>query len=141
MLDGVILLWFVLAALAVAVRRDRHPQHARVAGAQIGVRAAHRLHRGRRRFPLCPRLPRAAAWNARAVTPPRAGARRSDRQCIAWRATASAFWSAPSLSSLLGLTGPAEVALEYLLGFGFGWTIFQALFMREGPREALIPLR
>jgi Domain of unknown function (DUF4396) len=26
------------------------------------------------------------------------------------------------LSSLLGLTGLAEVALEYMLGFGFGWT-------------------
>jgi Domain of unknown function (DUF4396) len=36
------------------------------------------------------------------------------------------------LSSLLGLTGLAEVALEYMLGFGFGWTIFQALFMRDG---------
>ena len=35
------------------------------------------------------------------------------------------------LSSLLGLTGLAEIALEYLLGFGFGWTIFQALFMRD----------
>jgi hypothetical protein len=35
------------------------------------------------------------------------------------------------LSSLLGLMGLAEVALEYLLGFGFGWTIFQALFMRD----------
>ena len=29
------------------------------------------------------------------------------------------------------LTGPAEIALEYALGFGFGWTVFQALFMRE----------
>ena len=35
------------------------------------------------------------------------------------------------LSSVLGLTGLAEVALEYVLGFGFGWTIFQALFMRD----------
>lgn len=25
----------------------------------------------------------------------------------------------------------AEIALEYILGFGFGWTIFQALFMRR----------
>ena len=35
------------------------------------------------------------------------------------------------LSSVLHLAGPAEVALEYVLGFGFGWTIFQALFMRD----------
>jgi hypothetical protein len=35
------------------------------------------------------------------------------------------------LSSVLGLAGPAEVFLEYILGFAFGWTIFQALFMRD----------
>jgi hypothetical protein len=31
----------------------------------------------------------------------------------------------------LMLRGPAEMALEYVLGFGFGWMIFQALFMRQ----------
>jgi hypothetical protein len=35
------------------------------------------------------------------------------------------------LSSVFGLRGPAEVIVEYILGFGFGWTIFQALFMRD----------
>jgi hypothetical protein len=35
------------------------------------------------------------------------------------------------LASLLGLKGLAEVVLEYILGFAFGWTIFQALFMRD----------
>jgi hypothetical protein len=35
------------------------------------------------------------------------------------------------ISTTFGLTGNAEVLLEYLLGFGFGWTIFQALFMRD----------
>jgi len=35
------------------------------------------------------------------------------------------------LASVLGLTGLAEVILEYVLGFAFGWTIFQALFMRD----------
>ena len=35
------------------------------------------------------------------------------------------------LASVLGLAGPAEVMVEYVLGFGFGWLIFQALFMRE----------
>jgi hypothetical protein len=35
------------------------------------------------------------------------------------------------LASLLGITGIAEVILEYVLGFAFGWTIFQALFMRD----------
>ncbi len=34
------------------------------------------------------------------------------------------------VASLLLMSTPVEVALEYVLGFGFGWTIFQALFMR-----------
>ena len=36
-----------------------------------------------------------------------------------------------AISSILGLHGPSEVLLEYVLGFTFGWTIFQALFMRD----------
>jgi hypothetical protein len=35
------------------------------------------------------------------------------------------------ISRALGLHGPSEVLLEYVLGFAFGWTIFQALFMRD----------
>jgi hypothetical protein len=35
------------------------------------------------------------------------------------------------ISSVIGLVGLAEVVLEYVLGFAFGWTIFQALFMRD----------
>ncbi len=35
------------------------------------------------------------------------------------------------LSRVLGIAGPAEMILEYVLGFAFGWTIFQALFMRD----------
>jgi len=34
-------------------------------------------------------------------------------------------------SSVLGLTGLAEVILEYAFGFAYGWAIFQALFMRD----------
>ena len=34
------------------------------------------------------------------------------------------------IASVMHLTGMLDVALEYLLGFGFGWTMFQALFMR-----------
>jgi Domain of unknown function (DUF4396) len=35
------------------------------------------------------------------------------------------------LASVLALAGPAEVIVEYVLGFALGWMIFQALFMRE----------
>lgn len=34
------------------------------------------------------------------------------------------------IASLFHLPKVADVALEYALGFGFGWSIFQALFMR-----------
>ncbi len=34
------------------------------------------------------------------------------------------------VASQLTLSRPLEIALEYGLGFAFGWTIFQALFMR-----------
>ena len=34
------------------------------------------------------------------------------------------------LGGIIHLSKPAEITLEYLLGFGFGWTIFQALFMK-----------
>jgi hypothetical protein len=40
------------------------------------------------------------------------------------------------ISSVFGIGGVTEVIIEYTLGFAFGWTIFQALFMRdmaEGP--------
>ena len=35
------------------------------------------------------------------------------------------------VGSVMSLDRPLEVALEYALGFGFGWTIFQSLFMRS----------
>lgn len=35
------------------------------------------------------------------------------------------------IGSTLRLSSPAHITLEYVLGFGFGWSIFQALFMRD----------
>jgi hypothetical protein len=35
------------------------------------------------------------------------------------------------LATAFNITGLAEIALEYVLGFGFGWSVFQALFMRD----------
>jgi hypothetical protein len=35
------------------------------------------------------------------------------------------------LSSFLRFPNFIEVIVEYILGFGFGWTVFQALFMRD----------
>jgi hypothetical protein len=36
-----------------------------------------------------------------------------------------------AIGSVASLPHLAEIALEYALGFAFGWTIFQALFMRD----------
>lgn len=35
------------------------------------------------------------------------------------------------IGSALSLSMIADISLEYVLGFGFGWTIFQALFMKD----------
>jgi hypothetical protein len=35
------------------------------------------------------------------------------------------------LSTFLGLAGITDVIVEYILGFGIGWMIFQSLFMRD----------
>ncbi len=35
------------------------------------------------------------------------------------------------IGGLFSLAGAVDLAVEYLLGFGFGWTIFQALFMKD----------
>ena len=35
------------------------------------------------------------------------------------------------IASFFHLSEVTDITLEYLLGFGFGWTIFQALFMRD----------
>jgi len=35
------------------------------------------------------------------------------------------------IGSKIHLSPPGELVLEYVLGFGIGWTIFQALFMRD----------
>lgn len=35
------------------------------------------------------------------------------------------------IASLFHLPKITDIALEYVLGFGFGWSIFQALFMRD----------
>ena len=39
--------------------------------------------------------------------------------------------AAAVVASLLHLPGPVEAVFEYAAGFLFGWTIFQALFMRD----------
>ena len=111
-------------------RGDRHPQHARVAGvkwgfvlltAYTGVVGAFLYVLGcREPLPGTHEQYTAARWRQTLG---------STMHCVAGDGVGILVGAV--LSSLLLVDGLAEVALEYLLGFGFGWTIFQALFMRE----------
>ncbi|WP_246540039.1 DUF4396 domain-containing protein [sulfur-oxidizing endosymbiont of Gigantopelta aegis] len=42
------------------------------------------------------------------------------------------------LGAVIQLSRPWEISVEYLLGFGFGWTIFQALFMKASSGGSFI---
>lgn len=42
------------------------------------------------------------------------------------------------LGAVIHLSRPWEISVEYLLGFGFGWTIFQALFMKASSGGSFI---
>ena len=130
MLDGVILLWFVLAALAVAfVAIDiRNTPESPVLKwgfvlltAYTGVVGAFLYVLGcREPLPGTHEQYTAARWRQTLG---------STMHCVAGDGVGILVGAV--LSSLLGLTALMEVALEYVLGFGFGWTIFQALFMRD----------
>jgi hypothetical protein len=111
-LDGVMLLWFLLAALSllfVAIDIRTTPESVVMKWgfvlltAYTGVVGAFLYVLGCR-------------WN---------------RPCIALPAMASAFLPARCFRTSLHLAGVTEMILEYILGFAFGWTIFQALFMRD----------
>ena len=130
MLDSVILLWFVLAALAVAfvaiVIRNTPESPVLKWGfvlltAYTGVVGAFLYVLGCRE-PLAGTHEQytAARWRQTLG---------STMHCVAGDGVGILVGAV--LSSLLGLTGLKEVALEYVLGFGFGWAIFQALFMRD----------
>src|SRR5947209_2300387 len=112
------------------VRGGGHPHHAGICGAQMGVRAADRVYRCGRCVPLRARLPRAAAGAARTL---RRRALAADAgmtmHCVAGDGVG--ILAGAVLSSVFGLAGLVEVVVEYILGFAFGWTIFQALFMRD----------
>jgi hypothetical protein len=130
MLDGIILLWFVLTALAVAfvaidIRKTPESPVLKwgfvLLTAYTGVVGAFLYVLGcREPLPGTHEQYTAARWRQTLG---------STMHCVAGDGVGILVGAV--LSSLPGLTGLAEVALEYLLGFGFGWTIFQALFMRD----------
>jgi hypothetical protein len=129
-LDGVMLLWFLLAAaslLFVAIDIRTTPESVVMKWgfvlltAYTGVIGAFLYVLGcREPLPGLHERYVAARWRQ---------ALGSTMHCVAGDGVG--IIAGAVLSSVLHLAGPAEVALEYVLGFGFGWTIFQALFMRD----------
>jgi hypothetical protein len=129
MLDGVMLLWFALAALAllfVAIDIRSTPESPVLKWgfvlltAYTGVFGAFLYVLGcREPLPGLHERYTAARWRQTLG---------STMHCVA--GDGLGILAGAVIASLVGLTGLAEVIVEYVLGFGFGWTIFQALFMR-----------
>lgn len=130
MLDGVILLWFLLTAAAllfVAVDIRSTPESPvlkwgfLLLTAYTGVVGAFLYVLGcREPLPGLHEQYVAARWRQTLG---------STMHCVAGDGVG--ILAGAVISSAAGLTGLGEVILEYILGFAFGWTIFQALFMRD----------
>jgi hypothetical protein len=130
MLDGVMLLWFLLAAAAlifVAVDIRSTPESPVLKWgfvlltAYTGVVGAFLYVLGcREPLPGLHEQYVAARWRQ---------ALGSTMHCVAGDGVG--ILAGAVLAAAFGIAGLAEVVLEYVLGFAFGWTIFQALFMRD----------
>jgi hypothetical protein len=129
MLDGVMLLWFLLTAaglvfVAVDIRSTPESPVLKwgfaLVTAYTGVIGAFLYVLGCRE-PLPGLHERYVAVRWRQVLG-------STMHCVAGDGVG--ILAGAVLSALFGLAGTAEMVVEYVLGFAFGWTIFQALFMR-----------
>jgi hypothetical protein len=130
MLDGVLLLWFLLTAAAllfVTIDIRTTPESPTLkwgfvlVTAYTGVIGAFLYILGcREPLPGLHERYVAARWRQ---------ALGSAMHCVAGDGVG--ILTGAVLARVLGLGGLAEVILEYILGFAFGWAIFQALFMRD----------
>lgn len=129
-LSGIILLWFILTALAVifvAVDIRSTPESPVLKWAFVLI-CAYTGPFGAFLYVLGCREPLpglhadyvAARWRQ---------ALGSTMHCVA--GDGLGILAGAAIGSVLHLPAAAHIALEYFLGFGFGWTIFQALFMRD----------
>jgi Domain of unknown function (DUF4396) len=130
MLDGVILLWFILTAasvLFVALDIRNTPESPVLKWGFILVTAytgpiGAFLYVLGCREPLPGTHERYVAARWRQVLG-------STMHCVAGDGVG--ILAGAVIAAVIGLSGWLDVLLEYLLGFGFGWMIFQALFMRD----------
>jgi hypothetical protein len=129
MLDGVILLWFLLAAagvvfVAIDIRATPESPVLKwgfiLLTAYTGVVGAFLYVLGcREPLPGLHEQYVAARWRQTLG---------STMHCVAGDGVG--ILAGALLSTVFDLGGLTEVALEYVLGFAFGWAIFQSLFMR-----------
>ena len=130
MLNGVILLWFILTALSVAfvaVDIRTTPESPVLKWAFVLI-TAYTGPFGAFLYVLGCREP-LPGLHARYVEARWRQVLGSTMHCVAGDGIGILVGAV--VGSALRLTAPFHITLEYVLGFGFGWTIFQALFMRE----------
>ncbi len=130
MLDGVILLWFILVALSLSfvVLDIRATPESPVMKWGFILLTAYTGPLGAFLYVLGCREPlpglheRYVAFRWRQVLG-------STIHCVAGDGVGILVGAV--IATVLDLSRLVDIALEYALGFGFGWAIFQALFMRE----------
>ncbi len=130
MLSGVILLWFVLTGLAVAfvafdIRKTPESPVLKWAfvliTAYTGVAGAFLYVLGcREPLPNLHEQYVASRWRQTLG---------STMHCVAGDGVG--ILAGAVIGAVVHLSGLWEISVEYALGFGFGWTIFQALFMKR----------
>lgn len=130
MVSGVLLLWFILTALSVAfVAVDiRHTPESPVLKWAFVLITAYAGPFGAFFYVLGCREP-LPGLHARYVAARWRQVLGSTMHCVA--GDGIGILAGAAIGSVLHLPASVHVALEYALGFGFGWTIFQALFMRD----------
>ncbi|TAM82543.1 MAG: DUF4396 domain-containing protein [Acidobacteria bacterium] len=130
MVDGILFLWFILAALSVVfVSVDvRHTPESPVLKWAFVLISAYAGPFGAFFYVLGCREP-LPGLHARFVATRWRQVLGSTMHCVA--GDGAGILAGAAIGSSLHLQASVHVALEYVLGFGFGWTIFQALFMRD----------
>lgn len=130
MLDGMMLVWFVLTALSllfVAIDIRSTPESPVLKWGFI-LLTAYTGPIGAFLYVLGCREP-LPGLHARYVAARWRQVLGSTMHCVAGDGVG--ILAGAVIASLFHLPKTADITLEYILGFGFGWAIFQALFMRD----------
>lgn len=130
LIDGVMLLWFILTALAVlfvAVDIRATPEHPVMKWAFV-LFTAYSGPFGAFLYVLGCREP-LPGTHAQYVAARWRQALGSTMHCVAGDGIGILVGAV--IGALVAMPRASDMALEYVLGFAFGWSIFQALFMGE----------